>query len=792
MMLSSSWAVVLFTLYLVNDVYAHRTRESMNEGHARRWSSSGSDDASPTARSLTTLSDTNAKWATAHYKARTFLKKFSLQDKVNIVTGVGWMNGRCVGNIPANETLGWPGLCLEDSPLGVRFMDFVTAFPTGINTAATFDRKLMRLRGEAMGKEFRGKGVNVALGPAMNMARAPEGGRLWESFGGDPYLQGEVAYETITGIQEQGVQACAKHFINNEQENFRTTESSNVDDRTQHEIYLHPFLKSVQAGVASVMCSYNLVNNSYACQNDEALNTLLKHQLGFQGYVMSDWAATESTNAANVGLDMSMPGDITLGSGNSYFGANLTDAVTSGNVSMSRIDDMAQRVIAAWYLTGQDKNFPAVNFNAFNRTDEATNEHTNVEGDHYKIVREIGAASTVLLKNLRNTLPLRSPRSISLIGSDAGPPLSGPNGFADRGGTDGTLAMGWGSGTVDFPYLISPLEAIQARARMNKTSVSWWLNDWDTLGAIATSAYTDVSIVFIKSDSGEGYITVSGNLGDRNNLTAWANGDALVQAVAENNDNVVVVVHSAGPLITEPWINHPNVTAVLWAGMPGQESGNSLVDVLFGDINPSGRLPYTIAKRRADYAADIVYNGSYAVGGVQIDYTEGLDIDYRWFDAKNITPRFEFGYGLSHTTFEYSNLVIVHAQSLSSHDSNEKSWENHEATRNNTGASMDSWLHEAAYTVRFCIENTGTVDGWEVPQLYLHAPRSANSPPNNLRGFERVKIPKGETVTVTLQLSRYDLSVWDVVRQGWAKPKGDWGVSIGASSRDFRLSGTIS
>ncbi|KAG9035704.1 hypothetical protein FRB95_010769 [Tulasnella sp. JGI-2019a] len=231
MMLSSSWAVVLFTLYLVNDVYAHRTRESMNEGHARRWSSSGSDDASPTARSLTTLSDTNAKWATAHYKARTFLKKFSLQDKVNIVTGVGWMNGRCVGNIPANETLGWPGLCLEDSPLGVRFTDFVTAFPTGINTAATFDRKLMRLRGEAMGKEFRGKGVNVALGPAMNMARAPEGGRLWESFGGDPYLQGEVAYETITGIQEQGVQACAKHFINNEQENFRTTESSNVDDR---------------------------------------------------------------------------------------------------------------------------------------------------------------------------------------------------------------------------------------------------------------------------------------------------------------------------------------------------------------------------------------------------------------------------------------------------------------------------------------------------------------------------------------------------------------------------------
>ncbi|KAG8858927.1 hypothetical protein FRB96_004747 [Tulasnella sp. 330] len=671
-----------------------------------------SDDNTSLAATAINLPDTNNKWAIAHAKAKTFLQKFSLKDKVNIVTGVGWMNGRCVGNIPANETLGWPGLCLEDSPLGVRYTDFVTAFPPGINAAATFDRKLMRLRGEAMGKEFRGKGVNVALGPVMNMARTPEGGRLWESFGGDPYLQGEAAYETIVGIQKQGVQACAKHFINKWE--------------AAHAIFLKTntlvTLLSLPSHTVLLTTIHHTVNNTYACQNDEALNTLLKHQLGFQGYVMSDWAATESTNAANEGLDMTMPGDITFGSGNSYFGANLTDAVNGGSVRMSRLDDMAQRIIAAWYLTGQDQGYPAVNFNAFNRTDEATNEHINVEDDHYKIAREIGAASIVVLKNIRNTLPLRSVRSLSVVGSDARPPPSGPNGYTDRGGTDGTLAMGWGSG---------------------------------------------------------------------NNLTAWENGDALVQTVAQNNSNVVVVIHSVGALILEPWIDHPNVTAVVWAGLPGQESGNSLVDVLYGDVNPSGRLPYTIAKSASDYPAHVVYNGSSAVGGVQIDYAEGLDIDYRWFDAKNITPRFEFGYGLSYTTFQYSNLVIKPVKPESSYDADEKAWDDNQATSNHTGASLDSWLHEAAYSITFCVKNIGSMPGWEVPQLYLHAPSAVNSPPNILRGFERVEIQSGQTATVTMQLSRYDLSIWDIVRQGWAKPLGTWHLSIGASSRDLRLSGTI-
>ena len=339
----------------------------------------------------------------------------------------------------------------------------------------------MRSRGLALGQEFKGKGVNIALGPMMNMGRIAQGGRNWEGFGADPFLTGESAYETILGLQQGGVQATAKHFINkfvfgksactvlipllSEQEHFRTQESSNVDDRTQHEIYAHPFLRSVMAGVSSVMCSYSkqpcfvpfasfhirlldLINETYACNNDKMLNDILKREYAFQGFVQSDWSATMSTLSAVAGLDMTMPGDITFDSGDSYFGGNLTDYVNDGYISMARLDDMATRIIAGWYFLHQDEDYPTTNFNAFNSNDEVNNKHVNVQADHYKLVRQIGSAGTVLLKNKNCTLPLNKPRNLVLIGSDAGPGKSGPNEFSDQGGSDGILAMGWGSGYV--------------------------------------------------------------------------------------------------------------------------------------------------------------------------------------------------------------------------------------------------------------------------------------------------------------------------------------------------------
>ncbi|KAJ8702868.1 hypothetical protein PTI98_001542 [Pleurotus ostreatus] len=714
-------------------------------------------------------------WQAAYTKARAKLTGVSLQDKVSLATGVGWMNGNCVGNIPSISSINFPGLCLQDSPLGVRFGDLVSVFPAGINTAATFNRTLMRQRGAALGTEFHGKGVHVALGPAMNLARAPAAGRNWEGFGGDPYLSGEGAFETVTGIQSVGVQACAKHLINNEQEHFRETSSSNVDDRTQHELYALPFLRSIQAGVASVMCSYNQINGSFACENDKVLNGIIKGEFGFPGYIMSDWAATHSTGSVNQGLDMTMPGDITFSSGTTYFGQNLVNAVQSGSVPQSRIDDMATRILAAWYLLGQDSGYPAVNFNSWNVNGPGST-HVNVQGNHKDLIRTIGAASTVLLKNTGKALPLNKPRTIGIIGNGAGAGSRGINGYTDRGGLDGVLAQGWGSGTADYPYLITPLAAITSRASTDGSTVSSSLSDTDLNAAGTTATGKDVALVFIAANSGEGYITVEGNAGDRNDLKAWHSGDALVARVAGANANTIVVVNSVGPIEVEAWINHPNVTAVVWSGLPGQEAGNALVDVLYGAYNPSGRLPYTIGKSINDYSAKVIYNSNANI--LPIPYSEGLFIDYRHFDQANIAPRFEFGFGLSYTTFSYASLSISGSIGTGT-------------APTGPGSSLDPWLHEKVITVTFSLTNSGSVAGHEIPQLYITLPTSAQSAPLSLKGFDSIFLAPNQSKTVTIQLSRFDLSIWNVAAQRWQIPSGSIGVSVGASSRDIRLTGTI-
>ncbi|WVQ75624.1 hypothetical protein IAR50_005253 [Cryptococcus sp. DSM 104548] len=723
------------------------------------------------------------KWDTAHAQARERLASWSLEDKVQLTTGVGWEQGKCVGNIPAVESQGFPGLCLQDSPLGVRFADYVSAFPAGINAAATFDKDLIYARGYAMGQEFKGKGVHVALGPMTNMGRVAAGGRNWEGFGGDPYLSGWATDATVRGLQDAGVQACVKHYVGNEQERNRTTSSSNIDDRTLREVYTHPFLRAVQADVASVMCSYNLVNGSWACQDSKTLNGVLKTDFGFQGYVQSDWNAQHSgVLSANSGLDMTMPGDIVMGSLTSYWGQNLTDAVNNGSVKAERVDDMAERILAAYYLLGQDQDYPEVNFDSF-RLFGSNQSHVDVRDDHYKVIRHIGASSTILLKNTDNALPLVRPRSIALIGSDIGPAIKGPNGYSDHGGIDGTTAMGWGSGTATFPYLVDPLSAISQRAIQEGALVNSWLDDWDVAGAQYWAAPADVAIVGVHADSGEGYITVDGNEGDRNNLTLWTNGDALVQGIAAVNNNTIVVVHAPGPIIMEEWIDHPNVTAVLWAGLPGQESGNALVDILWGDYNPSGRLPYTIAKQRSDYPADIVYTNTDYPAEPQVDYTEGLNIDYRHFLAEGIEPRFAFGYGLSYTSFELGNLKVGGLGGEEKREWVEEVDESQEGEVK-VGRFMTDSLQKPRWSVSIDVTNTGDVNGCEVPQLYLVYPESAGEPPKVLRDFARINLDPGATQTVSWNLSRYDVSIWDVESQEWTVPEGDFGVQVGRNVVD--------
>ncbi|KAJ6000535.1 Glycoside hydrolase family 3 [Penicillium waksmanii] len=708
---------------------------------------------------------TTSGWDSAYTKAQTALAKLSQDEKAGIVTGMTWEGGPCVGNTYAANSIGYPSLCLQDSPLGIRFANPVTAFPAGINAGATWDRSLLYARGAAMGAEAKGLGVHVQLGPVAGpLGKNPDGGRNWEGFSADPYLSGVGMEETIRGMQDSGVQACAKHWLGNEQEVNRDTISSNMGDRETHELYVWPFMNAVRADVASVMCSYNKVNGTWACESDEILNELMKNELGFRGYIMSDWNAQHTgVNSALAGLDMTMPGsDFNTPRGSIFWGSNLVEAVSNGSVPQSRLDDMVTRILAAWYLVDQDQGYPEVAFSSWN----GGKANVDVTAGHASVARAVARDSIILLKNEAKILPLGRPESLAIIGQDAIVNPGGPNACSDRGCDNGTLAMGWGSGTADFPYLVGPLEAIQKQADQHGTKIVTSTTDNFTAGAEAAAA-AETAIVFINSDSGEGYITVEGNAGDRNNLDPWHNGNTLVQSVAAANKNVIVVIHSVGPVILETILAQPSVKGIIWAGLPGQESGNALTDILFGTTSPSGKLPYTIARQRADYGAGWI--------NAQSDpFSEGIFVDYRHFDEQGVEPRFEFGYGLSYTRFNYTGLSV--------------------SVYTTPGPAVGSVvsggpveLFESVGTVTVQLVNCGLVEGAEVAQLYIGLPDSAPpSPPKQLRGFEKVKFQPGQAGTARFELTRRDLSYWDTLTQKWVVPSGTFKVYVGASSRDIR------
>jgi hypothetical protein len=439
-----------------------------------------------------------------------------------------------------------------------------------------------------------------------------------------------------------------------------------------HETYLWPFADAVRAGVGSVMCSYNQINNSYGCQNSKTLNNLLKGELGFQGFVMSDWQAQHSgVSGALAGLDMSMPGDTEFNTGFSFWGANLTVAVLNGTVPQYRVDDMAMRIMAAFFKTGQTiEDLKPISLDSWTldtygylqasvkENYQQVNWHVDVQADHANLIREIAGKSTVLLKN-EGALPLKKPKFLAVIGEDAGPNPLGPNGCADRGCNQGTLALAWGSGTANFPYLSTPLDALNQQAIEDHTRLEAVLDNYatDTIEALAKQDGA-TSLVFVNADSGEGFIVVDGNAGDRTNLTLWGNGDNLIKTVASQCNNTIVVIHSVGPTLVTEWYDNPNVTAILWAGLPGQESGRAIVDVLYGRVNPAARTPFTWAAKREDYGADVLYQPNNGNGAPQQDFTEGNFIDYRALDKANIKPIFEFGFGLSYTSFKYSNIKV--------------------------------------------------------------------------------------------------------------------------------------
>ncbi|KAI6811992.1 thermostable beta-glucosidase [Hortaea werneckii] len=817
-------------------------------------------------------------WAQAYGKAKAFVSQLTLEEKVNLTTGTGWQLDSCVGQTGSIPRMAFRALCFQDAPTGIRFTDYNSVFPGGINVAATWDRGIAYQRGVAMAEEFKGKGIDVALGPVAGpLGRTPEGGRNWEGFSPDPVLTGYLFADTIEGIQSRGVMASAKHFIGYEQEHFRQTaefqnygfnitepNSANIDDETMHELYLWPFADGVRAGAASIMCSYNQVNNSQVCQNSYLQNYLLKGELGFQGHLVSDWLGTHSGVASVLaGLDVTMPGDSTAyHSDDSFYGANLTIAVLNGTVPAWRVDDMAMRIMAGYYYVEGNSTRDEINFNSWNYDTYGykhsyvgddfgqINQHVDVRGDHGRLIREWGARSTVLLKNVGNTLPLTGKEKLTAVfGDDAGPNIDGPNSCSDHGCDNGTLAIGWGSGTANYPYLVTPDFAIQSEVLSKGGAYQAVLNNGALDSARSIARAANVSMVFANSDSGETYIEVDGNLGDRNNLTFWKGADEMIKTVASECNNTILVVHFTGPVLLEKWEKHENITAILWAGIPGQETGNSIADVLYGRVNPGAKLPFTVGKSRKDYGTDILYTPNQEVP--QIQYEEGVFIDYRVFDKYNETPTYEFGYGLSYTTFNYSDLRVTRIQNVPDYvpssgwtgaaptyrnfstdpadhlypanfsrvDLYKYPWIN---STNLTAASADPhyglpgfipenaqngsaqpipkaggapggnpMLWDVIYRVEATVTNTGNVVGEEVPQLYISR-GGPYDPVKELRGFQRLSIEPNCSATFVVDVKRKDIMSWSTVEQDWYVRNSTKKVFVGSSSRNLPLEGMLS
>lgn len=621
-----------------------------------------------------------------------------------------------------------------------------------------------------------------------------------------------------------------------------------------HELYLWPFAEGVRAGVVSVMGAYNAVNGSAATQNSYLINNLLKDELGFQGFIMSDWLAQISgVGAALAGLDMSMPGDPTVPLfGNSWWAFHLTEAVLNGSVPVDRLNDMATRIVASWYQMGQDQDYPDPNFSTWTDNAEGllypgalispsgvVNEFVDVQGDHAAIVRTISTEAVTLLKNENATLPIKESTPLKIFGTAAEKNPDGINSCSDKACNKGTLGMGWGSGTANFPYLDSPMDAFNARAN----NVTFYNTDSFPSSAVANDG--DVAVVFITSDSGENYLSVEGNPGDRtaSGLNAWHNGDELVQKAAEKYDTVIVVVQTVGPILVEEWIDLPSVKAVLFQHLPGQEAGESLTSVLYGDESPSGHLPYSIVKKEDDLPESLDIVG-FQLGQPQDTFSEGLYIDYRYLNKQKISPRYPFGHGLSYTSFDYSATISAGIELSSAPPTRpakgstpsysteipqpseavapegfDKVWRyiyswlsESEANaayekRNSSdypypeGYSTEQKpgvpaggaqggnpaLWDTAFDVSVTVTNTGNAPGKAVAQLYVQFPDaiSYDTPVIQLRDFGKTAtLQPGESETLALTLTRKDVSVWDVVSQNWVVPDvaGEYKFWVGESS----------
>ena len=592
--------------------------------------------------------------------------------------------------------------------------------------------------------------------------------------------------------------------------------------------------------------------------------------MGFPGFVMSDWYAQHPSGveSALAGLDMSMPGNIvSTDDGYTYWGANLTTMVLNGTVPQWRVDDMATRIMAAFYYVGLDQthqeNYPndGPNFYSWSLNEydfkyqgagegpvELVNKFVDVRSDYSNhIAHQLAVEPVTLLKNEKNILPLskdnNKPRKIAILGKAAAPDPVGPNCQKDLACSNGAMASGWGSGAVKYPFLITPYEGISSRAIKEGISVGFNFEDLYEESELFDNVaqYSDINFIFGLTNSGESFLQVDGNLGDRKNMSLWHNADEVILRAASLNKNNVVVISSVGAVNMERWIDHPNITAVLFTLPTGEYFGQAVAEVIFGDYNPSGKLPFTIAKDDNDYSP--IVNTVPKDGVPQDNFDDSIYVDYRYFDHLNLQPRFEFGFGLSYSEWTLDNAKIEEIYAPAEHlppppdlkpvqmykqeDLDPKDAvfpkgfyryqkylypyiedakqavpkgeykypdgysDKHLASSSLAGGAPggNPALWDVVYRVSSEITNHGPYEGANVVQLYLGLPDSDKypTPPKQLRGFDKVSLQPKSNATVSFDLLRRDLSVWDVETKSWIVLRGTYDVYIGTSSRDIEL-----
>lgn len=652
--------------------------------------------------------------------------KYTLDEKAALTSGAGFWSTKAIGDVPPVTVSDGPhGLRKQvDEPsrrggghaLGLSPSKPATCFPPAAGLAQSWDPDLIERVGVALGEECRAEGVHVLLGPGINIKRSPLGGRNFEYYSEDPLLTGVLATAWVTGLQSQGVGASLKHFAANSQEHDRMRASSDMDPRTLREIYLRAFQRVVrEAQPWTVMCSYNRINGVLSSQNRLLLTDILRGEWGFDGLVVSDWGAvTDRAAAVAAGLDLAMPFP------GAFSDAELADAVRRGDVDESVLDVAVGRLAAL--------------------AAKASATTAGYDADaHHALAREAAGRSVVLLQNDGALLPLSPASSIAVVGVFAEEPRY----------------QGGGSSHVTPTRLTAPLDAIRAAAAGAVTYARGFTVDGSgaeadlVAEAVAAAASADTAVLFLglaARQESEGF--------DRTTIELPAEQVELARAVVAANPRTVAVLAHGGVIRLAPLADV--VPALLDGALLGQAGGDAIADVLFGAVNPSGRLAETVPVRIQDTPAYLNFPGEYS----HVLYGEGIFVGYRWYDAREIEVTYPFGHGLSYTTFGYEGLRLT--------------------------------AGEDGIEVRVTVTNTGDRAGREIVQVYAGLPGSTVvRAPRWLAGFATADLEPGESREVTVRVRRDDLAYWDRRVDRFVTEGGEYEVAVGASSRDLRLTGRV-